>query len=48
MHDLRLTDGSYGFVTGVAERDGTLVLASLHDDDLAVASTPRGEGTMEA
>ena len=40
MHDLPLDDGSYGFVTGVAEHDGTLVLASLHEDDLALAAVP--------
>jgi sugar lactone lactonase YvrE len=37
VHDLRTTDGSYGFVTSVAERDGTLVLGSLSRDDVAVA-----------
>jgi sugar lactone lactonase YvrE len=37
VHDLRLTGGGYGFVTSVAERDGTLVLGSLHADDIAVA-----------
>ena len=27
-------------MTGVAERDGVLVLASLHEDDLVVAAMP--------
>jgi sugar lactone lactonase YvrE len=40
VHDLRADDGSYGFVTAVAERDGTLVLGSLIEDDVAVAATP--------
>lgn len=37
VHDLRLRDGGYMFVTGVAERDGLLVLSSLHADDLVLA-----------
>jgi len=36
VHDLRATDGSYGFVTSVAERDGTLALGSLSRDDIAL------------
>ncbi|GAA2712167.1 SMP-30/gluconolactonase/LRE family protein [Actinoplanes palleronii] len=36
VHDLRVADGSYGFVTSVAERDGVLVLGSLTEDDVAV------------
>ncbi|MFB7508687.1 SMP-30/gluconolactonase/LRE family protein [Streptomyces broussonetiae] len=36
VHDLRTHDGSYGFVTGVAERDGTVVAGSLHEDDIAL------------
>jgi len=40
VHDLRSTDGSYGFVTSVAERDGTLVIGSLHRDDIAVLKVP--------
>jgi hypothetical protein len=36
VHDLRSTDGSYGFVTSVTERDGTVVLGSLTENDLAV------------
>ncbi len=40
VHDLRSTDAGFGFVTGVAERDGMVVLASLHEDDLAVVSLP--------
>ncbi len=35
VHDLRATDAGYGFVTAVAERDGTVV-GGLHEDDLAV------------
>ncbi|MCE5292253.1 MAG: SMP-30/gluconolactonase/LRE family protein [Nocardiaceae bacterium] len=40
VHDLRLDDGSYGFVTAVAERDGTLVLSSIGEDDLLIARKP--------
>jgi sugar lactone lactonase YvrE len=40
VHDLRLHDADYTFVTGVAEREGLLVLSSLHLDDLAVAQLP--------
>jgi sugar lactone lactonase YvrE len=36
VHDLRTSDGSYSFVTSVAEHDGTLVAASLHEDDIVV------------
>ncbi|WP_436532217.1 SMP-30/gluconolactonase/LRE family protein [Actinoplanes sp. HUAS TT8] len=36
VHDLRADDGSYGFVTSVAERDGTVVIGSLTEDDIAV------------
>ena len=36
VHDLRAGDGSYGFVTAVAERDGMIVLGSLIEDDVAV------------
>lgn len=36
VHDLRSADGSYGFVTSVAERDGTVVAGSLTEDDVAV------------
>ncbi|GAA4606531.1 sugar lactone lactonase YvrE [Actinoplanes octamycinicus] len=36
VHDLRATDGSYGFVTSVAERDGVLVAGSLTATDIAV------------
>lgn len=39
VHDLRLTGGGYGFVTSVAERDGLLVLGSLHENDIAVAAS---------
>ncbi len=40
MHDLRSSDGTYGFVTAVAERNGTLVLASLQEDTVAVVELP--------
>jgi sugar lactone lactonase YvrE len=40
VHDLRLSDGSYGLVTAVAERDGTLVISSLHEGDVMVVQTP--------
>ncbi|MEU8817527.1 SMP-30/gluconolactonase/LRE family protein [Actinoplanes sp. NPDC048796] len=36
VHDLRTTDGSYGFVTSAAERDGLVVLGSLTASDVAV------------
>ncbi len=36
VHDLRAADGSYGFVTSVAERDGTVVVGSLTENDIAV------------
>jgi sugar lactone lactonase YvrE len=36
VHDLRSSDGSYGFVTSVAERDGTVVIGSLTENDIAV------------
>jgi sugar lactone lactonase YvrE len=38
VHDLRNTDGSYGFVTSAAERDGTLILGSLTEDALGVVT----------
>ncbi|MBG0568337.1 SMP-30/gluconolactonase/LRE family protein [Actinoplanes aureus] len=38
VHDLRTTDGSYGFVTSVAEHNGTIALGSLIEDDVAVLS----------
>jgi sugar lactone lactonase YvrE len=40
VHDLRTADGSYRFVTAVAERDGTLVVSSLAEDDVAVVALP--------
>jgi len=40
VHDLRSTDASFGFVTAVAERDGTLVVSSLHEGDVAVVALP--------
>jgi sugar lactone lactonase YvrE len=36
VHDLRTSDGTYGFVTSVDERDGTLVLGSLTEQDIAL------------
>ncbi len=36
VHDLRSSDGRYGFVTSVDERDGTLVLGSLTEQDIAL------------
>ena len=39
-HDLRSSDGTYGFVTAVAERDGRLVLGSLQEDAVAVVELP--------
>ncbi|WP_229068948.1 SMP-30/gluconolactonase/LRE family protein [Actinoplanes sp. DH11] len=36
VHDLRTTDGSYGFVTSVAEHAGTVVAGSLTAADVAV------------
>ena len=40
VHDLRSTTASYGFVTAVAERAGTLVISSLHESDVAVVALP--------
>jgi sugar lactone lactonase YvrE len=40
VHDLRATDGSYRFVTAAAERDGTVVAAGLHEDDVVVLELP--------
>ncbi|OPC77186.1 strictosidine synthase [Embleya scabrispora] len=41
VHDLRADDGSYAFVTSVAEHDGTLVAGSVRQDDIVVlAHTP--------
>jgi sugar lactone lactonase YvrE len=40
VHDLRSSDGSYGFVTSAAEHNGTLVAGSLTRDDIAVLATP--------
>ncbi|MEV6301959.1 SMP-30/gluconolactonase/LRE family protein [Actinoplanes sp. NPDC051861] len=38
VHDLRSSDGSYGFVTSAAERNGVVVLGSLTEPDLAITS----------
>ncbi|MEU7527163.1 SMP-30/gluconolactonase/LRE family protein [Saccharothrix sp. NPDC042600] len=43
VHDLRSGTG-YGFVTSVAERAGTVVVGSLHEDDLAVVAKPEPPG----
>lgn len=40
IHDLRSDDGSYDFVTSVAERDGTVVAASLHATDIVDIALP--------
>ncbi|GAA3219340.1 SMP-30/gluconolactonase/LRE family protein [Dactylosporangium siamense] len=40
VHDLRTSDGSYGFVTSVAEHAGTVVVGSLTRDDVAVLEPP--------
>lgn len=40
VHDMRSAEGAYGFVTSVAERDGILVIGSLHEDDVAIARKP--------
>jgi len=34
VDDLRASAAGHGFVTAVAERDGTLVASSLHEDDV--------------
>ncbi|MEV4348756.1 SMP-30/gluconolactonase/LRE family protein [Actinoplanes sp. NPDC049596] len=39
-HDLRSGDGSYGFVTSAAERNGLVVLGSLTESDVAVVAPP--------
>ena len=39
-HDLRSSDCGYGFVTSVAERDGTVVIGSLHGNHVAVVELP--------
>ena len=42
VHDLRSTTAGYRFVTGVAERDGRLYLASLHEREVLVATVGAG------
>jgi sugar lactone lactonase YvrE len=42
VHDLRSSDGSYGFVTSAAERGGTLVLGSLQEETVAVVELDHG------
>jgi sugar lactone lactonase YvrE len=41
VHDLRTDDGSYGFLTSVAEHHGTVIAGSLHEDDIAVITPNR-------
>jgi|GEM_PF-6108666 hypothetical protein len=41
VYDLRTDDGSYHFVTSVAERDGTVVAASLEENDVVVLDVNR-------
>jgi sugar lactone lactonase YvrE len=41
VHDLRTSDGSYGFVTSVAERGGTVLVGSLTEDAVAVLEPHR-------
>jgi sugar lactone lactonase YvrE len=40
VHDLRSETASYRFVTSVAEREGVVVIGSLHEDDVAVVQKP--------
>jgi sugar lactone lactonase YvrE len=40
IHDLRTSDGTYGFVTSAAENRGTIVAGSLTRDDIAVLAMP--------
>jgi sugar lactone lactonase YvrE len=40
VHDLRSENGGYGFVTSVAEHQATLVIGSLHEDDVALVQKP--------
>jgi sugar lactone lactonase YvrE len=42
VYDLRSDDGSYDFVTSVAERDGTVVAGSLHAPDIVEIALPAG------
>ncbi|QKW09838.1 SMP-30/gluconolactonase/LRE family protein [Streptomyces sp. NA04227] len=39
VQDRRTDDGSYGFVTGVAEYEGTVVAGSLHEEDVVVLTS---------
>ncbi len=43
VYDLRTHDGSYHFVTSVAERDGTVVAASLEENDVVVLDVNRSQ-----
>jgi sugar lactone lactonase YvrE len=40
IHDLRTSDGSYGFVTSAAENRGTIVAGSLTRKDIAILAAP--------
>jgi sugar lactone lactonase YvrE len=40
VHDLRVADGLYRFITSVAEHDGMLVAGSLDETDVAVLQAP--------
>jgi sugar lactone lactonase YvrE len=40
LHDLRTEDGSYDFVTSVAERDGVIVAGSLRAKDIVHIALP--------
>jgi len=40
VDDLRTSDGSYGFVTSVAEHHGTIVLGSMTENDVAIVQSP--------
>lgn len=48
VHDLRTDDGSYGFVTSVAEYDGTVVAGSLTEDRIAVLAPGSASATDAA
>jgi sugar lactone lactonase YvrE len=48
VHDLRTDDGSYGFVTGVAEYQGTVVVGSVEADGIAVVSAAAAQASSTA
>lgn len=43
VYDLRNGDGSYKFVTAAAEKNGVIVIASLHEDAVAIVKNPPKE-----